>query len=318
MKKILFVFLCCSLFTSFLSSAQTKENPVTDWQNLKNPVYSHPDWSVKDACMMHHEGYFYLYFSAFFYDSGRERSHVVSVRTKDFKTFSEPLFIWSGIEQGWIGLCSPDIRKIKDTWVLTFNSWGDKDGQPNQLFYATTKDLTRWGGMKPLAKNITEGIRAIDAAIIPFNNKMYLVWKRVQEPLIAVGDSLNDVNWKILGRPVKPWFENGQFFELDGKVHMMVTDGSHLPSITKMIASGEKDDDWLKWEDLRLINLPVEEFNTNEAANAGSILDCRKLDGYFYVLYAGRTEGISHNRRGDNKLALARSKDLINWEIPGK
>lgn len=318
MKRILFVILCFCLLNSFMASAQTRENTFIDWSNLKNPVYYHPDWSVKDACMMHHEGYFYLYFSAFFYDSGRERSHVVSVRTKDFKTFSEPLFIWSGMEQEWIGLCSPDIRKIDDTWILTFNSWGDKDGQPNQLFYATTKDLIRWSEMKPLAKNITDGVRAIDAAIIPFNNKIYLVWKRVQEPLIAVGDSLNDTNWEILGRPLKPWFENGQFFEVDGKVNMIITAGAHLPSLTRMVENGNKNQDWLIWEELRNILLPVEEFNSFQTSNAASIIDWRAHDGYFYLIYAGKTEGISHSRRGDNKLALARSKDLMNWEIPGK
>lgn len=313
MKKIVLLIL---LATSVVVNGQTKGKFI-DWTNLKNPVYSHPGWSTKDACMMYHDGWFYLYFSAFFYDCGRERSHVVSVRTQDFKNYSEPLFIWSGMEEGWIGLCSPDIRKIDDTWILTFNSWGDKEGKENQLFYATTKDLIRWSGMKTLAKNNTAGIRAIDAAIIPFNHKIYLVWKRVQEPLISVADSLNDPDWKILGRPVKPWFENGQFIEIDGKIHMIVTADGHLPSIAKMKGSGKNDQDWLQWEDLRKIILPVEEFNKLQTSNAASINDWRIHDGFFYMLYAGKTEGISHDRRGDNKLALARSKDLINWEVPG-
>ncbi|NJK95417.1 MAG: hypothetical protein HC905_11340 [Bacteroidales bacterium] len=167
MKKIfLLLLLTYTVSTLF---AQTK--PFIDWANLKNPVYSQPGWSTKDACMMYNDGWFYLYFSAFFYDAGRERSHVVSVRTQDFKTYSEPLFIWSGMEEGWIGLCSPDISRINNTWILTFNSWGDKEGKPNQLFYATSTDLVRWSGLKPLARNITNDVRAIDAAIIPFNKK---------------------------------------------------------------------------------------------------------------------------------------------------
>lgn len=313
MKKIVLFFL----LTTCVSAYGQMQKAFIDWTNLKNPVYSHPDWSTKDACMMFHDGWFYLYFSAFFYDSGRDRSHVVSVRTKDFKTYSEPLFIWSGMDEGWTGLCSPDISMIGDTWVLTFNSWGDKEGQPNQLLYATTKDLSRWSTIKPLAKNSTDGVRAIDAAIIPCNNKIYLIWKRVQEPLISVADSLNDPDWKIVGRPLKPWFENGQFIKIDGKIHMMVTSEGHLPAITKMKGSGKYNQDWLEWEDLKPIPIPAEEFNTNELANAGSLVDWRMFDGYFYILYAGRTEGISHNRRGDNKLAIARSKDLKNWDIPG-
>ncbi|NJK95418.1 MAG: hypothetical protein HC905_11345 [Bacteroidales bacterium] len=144
-----------------------------------------------------------------------------------------------------------------------------------------------------------------------------MVWKRVQEPLISVADSLDDSNWKIIGRPVKTWFENGQFIEIDKKIYMMVTSEGHLPAITRMKGNGKADQDWLQWEDLRNIPLPVEEFNKFQTSNAASINDWRVNDGYFYMLYAGKTEGISHNRRGDNKLGIARSKDLINWEIPG-
>jgi hypothetical protein len=316
-KRILIIAIYFLFSISFVD-AQHAKPPFIDWHNLKNPVYSHPGWSTKDACMVYDHGFFYLYFSAFFFDEGRERSHIAAVRTKDFKSCSEPLFVWNGVEQGWIGLCSPDIRKIGDEWFLTFNSWGDKKGEPNQLFYATSKDLSSWSSMKPLAKNITDGVRAIDAAIFPFNNKIYLVWKRGQEPVVSVGDSLNSNNWRNIGRPIEPWFENGQFFESDGKINLLVTTREHLPAIAGMSGSGLADSCWLNWENLRPLEIIGEEFNTNEKANAASIIDWRSYDGYFYLIYAGRTEGESHEHRGNNKLALARSKDLVQWELPGK
>lgn len=309
-------FLLLMLFSVALKG-QTQVQLI-DWENLKNPVYSHPGWSTKDACMARNDDWFYLFFSAFFYDSGEERSHVVSVKTKDFKTFSEPVFVWNGMEKGWKGLCSPDITKNGNTWILTFNSWGDIKDKPNQLFFSTSKDLVNWSEMQPLAMNITSGIRAIDAGIIHFNSKVYLVWKKQQEPLIAVADSLNDTGWKILGRPVNVWFENGQFICIDGQLFLMATSRNHRPSLAKMKGNGFSDDNWLRWTDFSEINVPVEDYNTNEAANAASLADWRAFDGYFYLIYAGRTEGESHKGRGNNKLAFMRSADMKKWELPGK
>ena len=127
-----------------------------DWNNLENPVYQHEDWSTKDACMIYKDGMYYIFFSAFYHDRGRERSHVVGIKTSDFETFSEPLFIWDGQEDGWIGMASPNITKIDNTYYLTYNSWGNKLFKPNQLFYATSTDLETWENNKPLATNLTK------------------------------------------------------------------------------------------------------------------------------------------------------------------
>jgi hypothetical protein len=83
-----------------------------DWARLKNPVHEHVGWSGKDACMVYHDREFFLFYLAFYHDDGRERSHVVCVKTRDFVTYSGPLFNWSGKDGGWIGLCSPNISKI--------------------------------------------------------------------------------------------------------------------------------------------------------------------------------------------------------------
>jgi hypothetical protein len=61
-----------------------------------------------------------------------------------------------------------------------------------------------------------------------------------------------------------------------------------------------------------------ENFNTDNVANACFRADWREYDGHFYMIYCGRTEGKSHLGRGNNKLGLARSKELINWQAPCK
>lgn len=49
--------------------------------------------------------------------------------------------------------------------ILTFNTWGDSPETPHQLYYMTSPDLFRWSAVKPLAQELTEGQRAIDAAV---------------------------------------------------------------------------------------------------------------------------------------------------------
>ncbi len=319
-RMLVILFLLSLIVCGYSSSCGGN---FIDWKSLKNPVYSHPGWSTKDAGMIYRDGTFYLFFSAFFEEAGRERSHVVGVKTTDFKTFSEPLFIWSGMEEGWIGMCSPDITEHNGTYYLTYNSWGDKPGKKNQLFYAVSKDLENWKKHLPLARNITQDdkgkpVRAIDAAVALHNNKCYLVWKENQTPQVAVANQIGETGWKRLGRPDKEWFENGQFIHFDGKWHLLVKMGGGRTRLSEMAGDGTQDSDWTKWTNHRFFEMQQEAFNTDDRANAAFLAYWRNHDGFFYLLYAGRSENKSHLGRGDNKLALSRSRDLKTWYKAGE
>ncbi len=296
------------------------------WQRMRNPVYERPGWSVKDACMARSGGWYYLFFSAFFYDRGRERSHVAGVRTRDFLRFSQPLFIWDGREDGWIGLCSPDIKRWNDGWVLTFNSWGDKPDQPNQLFYATSTDLQRWTPSRPLAPSLTRGIRAIDATVANWKGQTILHWKERQSPWFAVGSALDADDFTRIGQPYngEVWMENAQLISIDGKWHMLVSarepfrGGSGMrPWLMALTRDPVRPEDWIEWDEPIMLDVPLERFNTDHRSNAAFLADWRAEDGWFYLLYAGRTNPVEHLGRGDNRLGLARSRDLRVWYAPG-
>jgi hypothetical protein len=312
------------LFDTQAFTISVFDSLFVDWASLANPIYDHlaitgEDWSTKDACMIFDGIEYYLFFSAFYFDDGRERSHVVCVKTSDFQTYSAPLFNWDGEADGWIGLCSPNISVINGQYVLTFNSWDSTQAHPNgdknQLFYVTSTDLNNWGPMTPLANNITDGVRSIDAAVTFFDGNYYLVWKENQDPMVAYGSSLGG-NWTLLGEPSGGWFENAEFIRLDNDWHLLVTGSPHAPYLMKMNGDGTQPSHWLDWGTPQLFDIPTESFNTNETANAAFLVDWRLYDGYYYLLYAGRTESSSHAGRGNNKLGLARSTDLINWVVP--
>ena len=316
--------------------AETAAKPVDlgapiriDWRNLRNPIYEFPGWSTKDACLIERGGTFYLFFSAFFWNDGRIRSHVSAVKTTDLKTFSEPLFIWDGRDEGWTGMCSPNITEVDGVYYLTYNSWGDDhpNGSPNQLFYAKSTDLENWEKHKPIARDITvneqgEPRRAIDIAIARAGDFWVLSWKANQAPQVATAPTL-DGPWTLLGQPAERWFENAQFLKIDNRWRMLVTgldeeSGDLVPFLLTMASGdGTRPEDFGAFDGWQRLTVPVESFNTSNSSNAAFLLDRRAIDGYYYLLYAGTTQDRSHAGRGDNRLGLARSRDLVKWVAPG-
>ncbi len=289
--------------------------------------------------MEYFNGKFYLFFSAFYKDRGKIRSHVVEVSTQDWIKYSEPILHIDGTEDGWTGLCSPNISKIGENYILTINSWGEKhpNGRTNNLFYTTSRDLEKWDHPKQVAKNLTENERVIDIAFAHENNKYYLIYKqRIRGkvgwkdfPRISTAKSLDDEFefigdgfvklFRKNGRESKKPHENYQFLKIDGIWYLLTTSyRPHRPYLYRMAGDGKgkNDSDWLIWEEGYELLVKEENFNTFDRSNAGFLADWRDYDDYFYLIYAGTTEDLSFARRGNNKLGLSKSKDLVNFECP--
>ncbi|MBN1525714.1 MAG: family 43 glycosylhydrolase [Spirochaetales bacterium] len=287
------------------------------WKLLKNPVLSIGEWAIKDPCMVFHNGEFFLFFSAFYEDEDEERSHIICVKTRDFTTFSDPLFVWDGKKDGWSGLCSPNISEIKGKYYLTYNSWGEihSNGKRNSMFYAVSPDLASWQKDIPLAHDVSANARAIDPALAEFNGNWYLVFKGPETPFIVTAKSI-DGPWRILGVPDCGWLINGEFIYIDGSWYLVGTARGLVPFISRMKHSGEQPDDWIAWEPQKRLMLPLEHFNTCVRTHCIFIYDNRKIDNSFYALYVGSTENISHLGRGNCRLGIACSPDLVSWYVP--
>ena len=326
MRTVAFLFIFLLTFTSLSQIIHGSE--FIDWKNLRNPVLSYPNWSVKDTAMAYRNGVFYVFFSAFYEDHGQVRSHVVEVSTRDFKTYSQPIFNFDGEEDGWLGMCSPDVQRMGNRYVMTFNSWGDKPGKWNALFYKTSNDLTHWSKTMPLAAELTAGKRVIDAAVAHTANGYYAIWKEGQhgmKPRMASAPLL-DGPFHFVGSGFPALLmqdgkddglihENYEFIEIDGRRRLLATD--YNPPSPRLYTL-EKPADWLKWTQGYELKIPIESFNTDNVANAAALYDWRAHDGFFYLIYAGRTERSTYLHRGWNRIGLARSKDLIHWQPAGK
>jgi hypothetical protein len=334
--------LALMLAVTFGRPAMAQKKPFIDWNGFKNPVLSYPNWSVKDTSMAYRNGTFYVFFSAFYPKRGEVRSHVVEVSTPDFKHYSEPILNFDGEEEGWIGMCSPDVQQLHGKYVMTFNSWGDKPGKPNQLFYKTSDDLVHWTPRKTLGLNLTEtgNQRVIDAALAQADGGYYLVYKEQtpgihSRPRMAFSTSL-DGPFHYLGDGIVAllmkdgkdngfFHENYEFLHTNGQWYLLTTDYLHnrvshdkYDVQAPYLYALEPGLDWLNWTRGYTFDLPQEKFNAESIANAAALYDWRKYDGYYYLIYAGRNEGQTYAKRGWNQIALARSKDLIHWSVPGQ
>lgn len=325
MKKILYA-LSLLVLAAVLAAAQ---RTFVDWSALRNPILAYPNWSIKDAAMAYRQGKFYVFFSAFYADHGRVRSHVVEVETRDFTRYSKPILDFDGEDSDWIGMCSPDIRKAGSTYELSFNSWGDKPGKPDQLFYMTSSDLVHWSARRPLAPKLTVGERVIDAALAPVRGGFYLIWKQNTahrpRPRVAFAKSLAGP-WSFVGSgfaalTMRNGKENGRihenftFMRVGGKWRLLSADYS--PGREEVLYTQLNADNWLDWGDGSAIRPARESFNRLVRADAAAIYNWRSYDGYFYLIYAGRNDTKSYLGRGWNRLGLARSKDLIHWAPAG-
>lgn len=301
-----------------------REKHFIDWEHLHNPILQYPTWSIKDAAMAYRGGTFYVFFSAFYDDRGQVRSHVVEVSTRDFKIFSDPIFDIDGREDGWIGMCSPDVQSIGGTYYMTFNSWGNWGDHPNQLFYETSPDLIHWSARKPLAQNLTLGKSVIDAAVAGSDGDFHLAWREGRGPIvprIAFAKSM-DGPWAFVGSGAASLtmpdgkdngsnHENFEFLNIDGKWRLLTSD--YPPGHEEYLYTQQDPQNWLAWGQGRHFDIAKADYNSFVPCDAAALYDWRGQDGYFYLLCAGRTEADTYLKRGWNKLALHRSKDLVHW-----
>jgi hypothetical protein len=97
----------------------------------------------------------------------------------------------------------------------------------------------------------------------------------------------------------------------------------HAPVLFRLAGDPADPQSWLRWEEVRTFDVPEESWNQgetpgvpHETANSTYLCDARALDGHWYLLSAGSTELEAFEGRGHAKLGVARSFDLVEWEVP--
>jgi len=310
--------------TVYMNLTQQEDEWKIDWANLKNPILARDDACLKNPAVVYDNGYFYLFIHSWIY------------RTRDFKTYEEFQFFQGAV------FGSPNIIKHNDTWYIVFQKNHPNIDSPLRLFCSTSKDLIHWTEPMHLVPNEKEPKeREIDGALAVADGHFILGYKADQKFYVTfsventVGGkwiepkraSAGEGPWPL--EEIVTWAEDFQFIKIDGKWRMIATGmlygippieytWGHEPYIYEMKSSSPENlADWTEWVSKTRLEIPYEDWNIVMHANSAHLCDWRKYDGYFYLFYAGANDFWSFNRRGHGKIGVARSRDLVTWEVPG-
>ncbi len=289
------------------------------WEQLRNPVFSLPDAAVKDVAVRLVGGRWQLLFSHVREDPFRFRIGLSS--SGDLRAWT-PVELWDQPEVG--GVASPDItRDPSGTYVVTYNSHTrDVDGL-TKLYARTSPDFRSWSAPRRLALDVRPqpDDRLIDAAVAHTSGGLFLGYNYQQDVFEMAWSQSGSLDgpWQRLGVADTGPFENYQFLVIDGVWHMVgTTIPVHRELLYRLAGPPEEPSSWLHWTLVREFEVPSEEWNhpPGEIANAAYLCDARALDGHWYLFYAGSTELDRFGGRGHAKIGIARSTDLVRWEVP--
>jgi hypothetical protein len=318
------------------SPANANGTATIPWGKLRNPILSYPDSAAKDVGVRLLDGAWHLFFSSLSGD--RVHWRIGGTTSRDLRTWSK-LVVWPD-QRATQGLASPDITQAPDgTFVVTYQSDPGDVGGSAKLYYRTSRDLRTWTAARPLARALhpKAGDRMIDGALAYLGHGVILGYKYglsdgAQKQAFEIAYSASgslDGPWTLVGRPsisqYGDTFENYEFLRIDRRWHLIATTNTlDRPYFATLAGPPDDPRSWLDWVDGRVLDIPAEAWNsapgpssiTHEVANAIYLCDARALDGHYYVFYAGSSELTDLGGWGHAKIGIARSTDLVHWEVP--
>ena len=303
---------------------ESGEKASIPWERLRNPIFSLPDAAAKDVAVRVVDGRWRLLFSHVREDPFRFRIGLTS--SPDLLEWSA-VELWDEPELG--GLASPDLtRAANGEYLVTYNSHTRDLTGGTKLYVRRSSGFDSWSKPERLASEIRAGPddRLIDAALAHTEHGLFLAYD-YQEGRFEMAWSPSgsvDGPWQRIGEADTGPFENYQFLQIDGVWHLLGTAlPVHRDLLYRLGGPPDRPESWLRWELVRELEVPPEAWNSDrgdgrgfEVANAAYLCDARPLDGHWYLFYAGSTELERFGRRGHAKVGVARSPDLVGWEVP--
>lgn len=240
-------------------------------------------------------------------------------------------------QPGAIGVAAPQIvRDPQGQFVVTYQSDpGQTDGAQDRLYYRTTSDFVTWSAPRPLAQSLAPepGDRMIDGSLAWTGYGLILGYKS------GVSTQAFEIAWSPSGSLDGPWHyvgkpdivvngdtvERYEFLYAEGSWHLMAT--SNLldqPWLFELTGSPDNASGWLDWSKGYELAIPKADWDNGagissisyEWANASFLCNATSTDGYYYVLYAGSNELSQFGGWGHAEIGIARSRNLVDWEVP--
>ncbi|HXQ76258.1 MAG TPA: hypothetical protein VN791_07155 [Acidimicrobiales bacterium] len=317
--------------------------PSVAWSRLTNPVLSEPHAGVKDQALIWARGRWHMLFSDVTDDAhlpGGVRWGIGTSTSTDLVHWSPPV-LWPR-QRGVIGVVSPDIvRSPTGTFVVTYDSGpGEVGGGQAKLYYRTSADLRTWSAPHQLAPSLhpAPAQRMIDPALAWTGHGLILGYK--DGPPTTTGAQHFEIAWSRSGSVAGPWVsvgrpdislygdtvENLEFLTLDGRWALVATSNTFdQPWLFSLVGNPGDPASWLHWTAGSELQIPARAWDSGpglssvnyERANSVFLCDARAADGYYYATYAGSTELTAFDGWGHARIGIARSTDLVHWQVPG-
>jgi len=306
------------------------------WNELRNPVLSYNTSAIRDPAIRVVHGQWHVLFTSAVGDGPTWR--IASTTSSNLWSWAAP-DVWAP-QAGVAGVASPDVIRGPDgTYAVTYESNPAETDPPGQdkIYYSTSLDLVTWSTPRRLVPTIhpLPAERLIDPALAWTHHGLFLGYKfglkdgaQHFEMAWSPSGSL-DGPWTYIGRPnitaYGDTIENYQFLEIDGVWHLLATTNSlDRPWLFRLLGDPADSNGWLNWSPGRELEVPAERWNRAiglpsvnfELANSAYLCDARRLDGHFYLIYIGTDELRTYGGWGHTKLGIARSTDLLTWEVP--
>jgi hypothetical protein len=293
--------------------------PPIRWDQMRNPVLAYGPIGVKDQALQWSGGSWHMLFSDMTHtpSAPHVRFDVAVARSQDLLHWSAPTIIAADA-------ASPDIvREPTGSFVVTYQT-------PSGLEYrvADSGSLRSWSRPHPLAHNLAT--RMIDGALAFTGHGVILGFKAgttKQHFEIAWAPSL-EAKFLLVGRPDIELYgdtvENYEFLTIGGGWQLVATSNTLDQPFIFALGDGDpaNPDTWLHWSAGRALLVPNQAFNSGSGISsvnyehANSAFICVGPNGEDYLTYAGSTELTAFGGWGHARIGIARSSDLIQWQVP--
>jgi len=293
-----------------------------DWAAVHNPILSYADHGVKDQALQWSDGQWHMLFSELSTTprAPHYRYDVASATSPDLVHWSRPHVIERDA-------ASPDlVRDPQGRFVMTYQTFA------GQLRYriATSAALSAWSPAHALAPHLAG--RMIDGALAYTGHGVILGFKagttaQTQHFEIAWAPSLSG-HFSLVGIPAinvyNDTIENDEFLTIDGQWTLIATSNVLDQPFVFTLAPGnpETPATWLRWSVGRHLVVPSQSFDTGHGLSSltfeqdNSAFLCVGPGNVDYLTYAGSTELTAFGGWGHARIGLARSTDLVDWQVP--
>jgi hypothetical protein len=284
---------------------------LVPWDTLRGPLVDRPGESLSDVSVRFTVGQWHLFASRLTTATGRrDVAHLVSVDTTRW-TLAEAIDVPTAA-----GLTTPDLTRDDDGLFLLTATEVAADAVKPTTWAWRSDDLATWDAPQAFDPESGTGLERTTSAVTLGHARVGLIAMSTEngEPWVSVSRT-RDIEGYWGPAAVGPPLNLPRFLRLGDGWSVLGSQRAGLtPAISALTGDEDKATGWLKWGTPTPLSVPTQAWNAGVPATGASLCDARGIDGFAYLFFAASdtTDFVA----GHGVIGLARSRDLITWQLP--